>query len=222
MYATMGRSPSSSTAGNSSEDRHDTRLLITLLAGAVLLACIINLLYGRYTMSEDDLLREKYDIQSGTPIRPWRTIVVHHSATESGNAALFDKYHREAKHMENGLAYHFVIGNGKGSGDGEVEVSPRWTYQLQGGHVDREEVNELGIGIWMVGDYTKSPPTPAQMEAVLRLLGQLQVDFDIPTERIFGHCEINSKPTICPGPKLPMEKVRAALRERAAVAAAPK
>ncbi|MEW6355266.1 MAG: peptidoglycan recognition family protein [Planctomycetota bacterium] len=215
----MGRSPSSSTAGSSSENRSDTRLLITLLGGAVLVACIINILYGRYTMTADDRLRERYEIHPDAVIRPWRTIVVHHSATESGNAALFDKYHREQKHMENGLAYHFVIGNGQGSGDGEIEVSPRWTQQLQGGHVDREEVNELGIGIGLVGDFMKSPPTPAQTKSLLRLLRDLQNDFDIPVERIVGHGEVNSKPTVCPGARMPMDDIRAKLREGAALAA---
>ncbi|NOZ21708.1 MAG: N-acetylmuramoyl-L-alanine amidase [Planctomycetes bacterium] len=173
-------------------------------------------------MTTDEILREKYEIRPDTPIRPWRTIVIHHSATESGNAALFDKYHREKMHMENGLAYHFVIGNGKGSGDGEIEVSPRWIRQLQGGHVDREEVNELGIGIALVGDFTKSSPTPKQIESLLGLLRELQADFDIPTERIFGHREINSKPTICPGKFLSMDEIRAKLRAGAAVAAMPR
>src|SRR5689334_10628503 len=47
--------------------------------------------------------------------REWRYVVVHHSAGPSGNAAEFDKFHREEKHWENGLGYHFVIGNGNGS-----------------------------------------------------------------------------------------------------------
>lgn len=190
------------------------RLLVVLLVGAVLVACVINIKYGRYFMTEDDVVRERYGIKPETPIRPWRTIVIHHSATESGNATLFDRYHREHKHMENGLAYHFVIGNGMGSGDGEIEVSPRWVNQLAGGHCDREEINELGIGIGLVGDFTKSQATSAQIKSLLKLLRELQDDFEIPTERIFGHCEINTKPTICPGPNFPVEKIRAKLREQ--------
>ena len=48
----------------------------------------------------------------------WRYIVVHHSETREGNARAFDYYHRHVRGMENGLAYHFVIGNGTSSGDG--------------------------------------------------------------------------------------------------------
>ncbi|MBN2712959.1 MAG: hypothetical protein JXR97_11105, partial [Planctomycetes bacterium] len=70
-------------------------------------------------------------------LRPdWRYIVIHHSSTASGNAAKFDREHRSGEHpMENGMAYHFVIGNGNGSEDGLVEVGERWKKQLPGGHV---------------------------------------------------------------------------------------
>src|SRR3974390_2523242 len=64
----------------------------------------------------------------------WRWLVIHHSGTEYGNAAIYDRQHRE-RGMENGLAYHFVIGNGVDSGDGEIEIGPRWLKQLKGGHV---------------------------------------------------------------------------------------
>src|SRR5262249_25565824 len=42
----------------------------------------------------------------------WQFIVVHNSGTRQGNAAAFDYYHRHFRRMQNGLAYHFVIGNG--------------------------------------------------------------------------------------------------------------
>ena len=62
----------------------------------------------------------------------WKRIVVHHSAIKYGNAAKYDAAHRQ-RGMQNGLAYHFVIGNGIDSGDGEVEIGPRWKKQLLGG-----------------------------------------------------------------------------------------
>ena len=42
----------------------------------------------------------------------WQYIVVHNSGTRQGNARVFDYYHRHVRQMRNGLAYHFVIGNG--------------------------------------------------------------------------------------------------------------
>ncbi|GAH80957.1 unnamed protein product, partial [marine sediment metagenome] len=46
--------------------------------------------------------------QSWTPEalpRPWRWIVIHHSASESGSAATFDQWHRARGWDE--LGYHF-------------------------------------------------------------------------------------------------------------------
>ena len=53
----------------------------------------------------------------------WLYIVIHHSATPAGSAAQFDRSHRQKGWDE--LGYHFVIGNGTGSRDGQIEVGPR-------------------------------------------------------------------------------------------------
>jgi len=67
-------------------------------------------------------------------VREWKYIVIHHSASASGCAAEFDRYHREKRGWENGLGYHFVIGNGSGAGDGQIEIGNRWVKQIDGAH----------------------------------------------------------------------------------------
>src|SRR5678815_1401985 len=67
--------------------------------------------------------------------RRWQFIVVHNSGTRQGNARVFDYYHKHVRRMQNGLAYHFVIGNGTSTGNGQVEVGDRWRRQINGGHV---------------------------------------------------------------------------------------
>ena len=54
------------------------------------------------------------------PVRPgrWQYIVIHHSGVDAGTVKGMDHYHHDVRHMENGLAYDFVIGNGSGMGDG--------------------------------------------------------------------------------------------------------
>lgn len=89
----------------------------------------------------------------------WKHLIVHHSATPNGNAAKFDAYHRHERRMENGLAYHFLIGNGTDSGDGEIEIGPRWTKQLRGGHVSSLAYNENSIGVCLIGNFEKQRPT---------------------------------------------------------------
>src|SRR5262245_42419282 len=85
--------------------------------------------------------------------RPWKWIVIHHSATPTGGAAVFDKMHRDKGWDE--LGYDFVIGNGTDSGNGQVEVGSRWPKQKWGAHAKtpNNEYNERGIGICLVGNF---------------------------------------------------------------------
>ena len=91
----------------------------------------------------------KWDV---TIRRTWKYIVIHHSATDSGSAASFDRSHR--KRGWDGLGYHFVIGNGRGTGDGVVEVGYRWTRQVTGAHAGRPrpDVNLLNEQVYMIYD----------------------------------------------------------------------
>lgn len=87
--------------------------------------------------------------------RPWRYIVLHHSASATGNYDQIDSEHRKLLGID-GCGYHFVIGNGSGSSDGQIEVSRRWTNQKQGAHTRNartHDADEYGIGICLVGDF---------------------------------------------------------------------
>lgn len=133
----------------------------------------------------------------------WKYIVVHHSATSSGNAAIFDLAHRQ-RGMENGLAYHFVIGNGKDSKDGEIEVGNRWLKQLQGGHLRSDALNEIALGICLVGNFEEDRPTRRQQAATIELISYLRDKIGKPYPLFKGHREINPMPTICPGRNFPL------------------
>ncbi|MDX6767302.1 MAG: LysM peptidoglycan-binding domain-containing protein [Candidatus Methylacidiphilales bacterium] len=135
--------------------------------------------------------------------RDWRYIVTHHSGTRTGNAKIFDYYHRQVRGMENGLAYHFVIGNGTDSGDGEIEVGDRWLKQLQGGHVRSDAQNEIAIGICLVGDFQRDRPTRRQIAALIELTGYLQDKVGTPRPRFYLHRDINIISTDCPGRLFP-------------------
>ena len=132
----------------------------------------------------------------------WQWIVAHHSAIRHGNAAVYGRAHRQ-RGMENGLAYHFVIGNGIDSGDGEIEIGPRWLKQLKGGHVHREEINEVGIGICLIGNFELSRPTPKQLLAFQELVDYLRSDVVGKSIRFAVHKEIDPGRTACPGRYFP-------------------
>jgi len=149
--------------------------------------------------------------------RRWTAIVLHHSATSSGNAALFDKSHREGNGWD-GVGYDFVIGNGRGSGDGEVEVTFRWREQRTGAHCKTGSsnwANREGIGICVVGNFEKTFVSPRQMQSLVKLVGYLQGRYNIPTSRIYGHNTVpGARATRCPGKYFPMSRLKRILSER--------
>ncbi len=104
----------------------------------------------------------------------WRFIIVHNSGTRQGNARIFNYYHKNVRRMKNGLAYHFVIGNGTSSGDGEIEIGDRWRRQINGGHVHSDYLNNISLGICFVGDFNRTQPTRAQLDSAEELIRYLR------------------------------------------------
>ena len=145
--------------------------------------------------------------------RRWKYIVIHHSGTKEGNARLFDYYHRRVRGMENGLAYHFVIGNGVDSGDGEIEAGPRWMRQIKGGHVKEEAMNKVALGICLVGNFEEGRPSKNQILSILELIRYLNSRCGMPYPKVYVHREINARPTACPGEKFPIKEIREILKE---------
>ncbi|MFH1370516.1 MAG: peptidoglycan recognition family protein [Planctomycetota bacterium] len=148
------------------------------------------------------------------PDRAWSAIIIHHSATREGNAAIIDKWHRE-KNGWDGIGYDFVIGNGTNSSDGEIEPTYRWRGQLTGAHAGGTPgnwANEEGIGICLIGDFNYSIPTPKQRASLVQLIRFLQQRYHIPKNRIYGHGNTpGGHVTDCPGDRFPMAWLKSAL-----------
>jgi len=156
------------------------------------------------------LTRSVIDAIRRAPVkrRRWQFIVVHNSGTRQGNARAFDYYHRHVRRMQNGLAYHFVIGNGTSTGNGQIEVGDRWRRQINGGHVHSDYLNNISLGICLVGDFNRDQPTRTQLESCEELIRYLRERCggtgrgDIPVR---PHREMNPPrwATDCPGDVFP-------------------
>jgi len=138
----------------------------------------------------------------------WKFIIVHNSGTRQGNARAFDYYHRKVRRMRNGMAYHFVIGNGTSSRNGGIEIGDRWRRQVNGGHVHSDYMNNIGLGICLVGDFNRDQPTRAQLEATEELIRYLQErcgKSDGRAPMVRPHREVNPPrwATDCPGDAFP-------------------
>jgi len=138
----------------------------------------------------------------------WGSIVVHHSGLPAGNAASIERHQQSAGIT--GLGYHFVIGNGHGLGDGEIQVGYRWSQQLPGAHVairprsdrdrgvrraslsaaDLARFNDRSIGICLVGNGDRSDFTPRQIRELASLVRTLQRELSIPATEIYLHRDL--------------------------------
>jgi hypothetical protein len=139
--------------------------------------------------------------------RSWKWIVIHHSATPAGSARTFDRMHRDKGWDE--LGYHFVIGNGTESSDGQIEVGTRWPKQKWGAHAKtpNNEYNDYGIGVCLVGNFDIERPTPQQTRSLARLVAYLMKTYNVPASRVLGHAD-TGKPTDCPGRNMNVAAVR--------------
>jgi len=108
----------------------------------------------------------------------WKYIYIHHSGTASGNAQTLVA-------AGTGMCDHFLIGNGEGCQDGEIQLSPRWNQQQPAAAppgVDRIEPDCLSICV--VGDFDRTMPTAMQLRRLTQLVSTLQAQLRIPADRV--------------------------------------
>lgn len=109
-------------------------------------------------------------------------IIVHHTAVDTTLENL------RASAIKRGYAdipYHFVI-----LPDGSVHATR--PLERMGAHCKGHNADSVGIAL--MGNLNKVPPTEAQVAALTRLLADLRRKYPVP---VFGHGEL--RPTACPG-----------------------
>lgn len=121
----------------------------------------------------------------------WAAVVIHDSSTPSGSADTLAR--RDEARGIRGLGMHFVIGNGQGLGDGEIQIGYRWDQQLPGAHVvgqRGEELNLTAVGICLVGDGERRAFTPAQINALAELVATLRERLGLPPDAVLLHRDV--------------------------------
>lgn len=116
----------------------------------------------------------------------WKYIYIHHSKTPDGDL-------RTLAHPEKGMGDHFLIGNGAGAPDGEVQMSSRWREQLPPlPPAGAGEVDARCISICLVGDFGRTRPTTAQLQRLGQLVDKLQTQYSIPAGSVFMGSQSNA------------------------------
>jgi len=108
--------------------------------------------------------------QTDTPARTarWKYIYIHQSRTTNGNATTLAR-------TPEGMGDHFVIGNGDGCSDGEIQIGQRWNKQLSAAPpAGAREIDKDCISICVVGDFDRSVPTPTQVRRLGQLVNTIQ------------------------------------------------
>lgn len=138
--------------------------------------------------------------------REWEGILIHHTATASGNLERIDRNHREERGWD-GIGYDFVICNGDGGADGLVQTTYRWKRQIHGAHAGTglKRYNEHWIGICLVGNFNEGKPTVEQRRSLQRLVAWLRDACGIPRENVRLHRDVRD--TECPGSRFRLEEI---------------
>jgi hypothetical protein len=113
------------------------------------------------------------------PLDKWTAVFIHHSRTRDGSALAFSQ-------NLGGVADHFIIGNGDGLEDGELQITSRWSEQKPAGDIPGLQSIEPGcVSICLVGDFSKHRPTRRQFERLLDLVAALQQTCGISADRVY-------------------------------------
>lgn len=146
------------------------------------------------------------------PVEPgrWDGIVIYDSGSMQGSASSLATEHKSLG--LHGLGYHFVIGNGSGSSDGELHVGYRWLGQAPGAHSagpQQDEYNRRYIGVCLVGDGDRRQFTERQVARLVELVRALQDELGLPERSVLLGRDVSA--TSSPGRFFPETMVRQSL-----------
>jgi hypothetical protein len=121
----------------------------------------------------------------------WSSIVIHHLGQPAGDHETIDRAHRSAG--LHGLGFHFLIGNGNGLGDGDVQMGYRWIEQSTGARpssIQTDRWDDGVISICLIGNGNRRPFTERQLLHLSHLVQRLQKELSIPSTRVMLASEL--------------------------------
>ena len=139
--------------------------------------------------------------QTQAPVAPgrWRYIYVHQSRTLGGDAVSLSQGAGDGTAGETGVGTaapftdHFVICNGDGGRDGEVQMTQTWNHQKA---IDTPPpgatLSSTAISVCVVGDFRHGRPTADQLRRLGQLVSALQVRLNIPPSAVFVHPNVDT------------------------------
>ena len=163
-------------------------LLISMTVGAVVLMALGNnppsagpfCLSTYYRLdSIDHALRSR----AGQSIERWNSIEICFSDTQGGNIGRL----AAARGLRNAadLNCHFVVCNGSGASDGEIQTTESWQRQRSVRRGPTGLGDDQTICICLIGNGVSALPTDYQLKRLEMLLDALCRRFDIPADDVY-------------------------------------
>lgn len=121
-------------------------------------------------------------------------IIIHHSATETGNAEAFARYHVNSRGWP-GIGYHFVV---------EQDGTIKQTNTLESVSYHTSGQNTSGIGICLTGNFDTQQLQGKQKDSLVKLIRFLRSDLGRKLP-LYGHRDFASKS--CPGDNVSVENI---------------
>ena len=121
----------------------------------------------------------------------WSSIVIHHLGQPAGDLETIDRDHRKAGLRS--LGFHFIIGNGNGLGDGDVQMGNRWHSQISAAKprdIQQDNWSDGIISICLIGNGNRRPFTEQQTVHLSHLVQRLQQELSIPADQVFLESEL--------------------------------
>lgn len=123
-------------------------------------------------------------------------VVIHHSLTSDQQVMDYEairRYHMEVKGWAD-FAYHAAVELG---GKAFVPLMGR-AWDQEGAHTKEQNMNHIGLGLLLVGNFDSAPPPDAQLEVARdRFLVPWMRMYGIPAQNIHPHRLY--APKSCPG-----------------------
>ncbi|MEO6434738.1 MAG: peptidoglycan recognition family protein, partial [Tepidisphaeraceae bacterium] len=121
-----------------------------------------------------------FETRTPVPAGRWKYVFIHHSQTAAGNAFTLGQGAGPA-----GVGDHFVIGNGDGCMDGEIQLTQRWNHQQTAlPPAGANKIDPACISICLVGDFDRMIPTQPQLRRLALLIGTLQGQLHIGADAV--------------------------------------
>ncbi len=168
---------------------------------------------SRVAVDEHNLSVLDVLLQPGPPLRSWRWIVIHHTASEHSTKARIDAYHRRKFDDPLGCEYHFLVHNGRKAPEGWIEPA-RWSHQARSIHLFKPEGAPDAVTVCLVGNFEERRVRARQLDPVTDLVDALCDGLSIPLDRVTTHRRVDGRLTQCPGKRFPFGGLFRRLKRR--------